>query len=113
VGADDHVQQALVLQLVLRIGVGAQQPHLQPLGAGAFGQAFGDALGVAGLAAVEHREPDGRRRCGHRRQRTGRHAARRGASHVAGKPVQRLRVQSFDQARGKQGLFRRERVNGK
>ena len=70
-GADHQQQVTLLRQLALRVGIGTQQPHRQAGRLAATGQLPGDALRVAGLAAVDDAQP-----LGHlARRRDGRQAA--------------------------------------
>ncbi len=59
-GADHQQQVAFLRQLALRVGIGAQQPHRQAGRFATAGQLLGDALRIAGLAAVDDRQPTGR-----------------------------------------------------
>ena len=53
-GTDDHVEQALAGQFALRVGIGAQQAHVEAGGLGFVGSGFGHTSCVAGLAAVDN-----------------------------------------------------------
>jgi hypothetical protein len=114
--ADDDDEQAFGLQFADRVGIGAHQAHLQAARFRLLRELFGQALGVAGLAAVDHAEA----RCadrvlGQRRGHRARHAVAglaRQARRIAGQPPERGTVESVDEPRQFAGLGLGQRDQG-
>ena len=108
--ADDDVQQALGCELAQRIRIRAQQPRGNACAFGFAREMLGDALRVAGLAAVDDRQRgrrDGRRDRRRSRRRGIRAPLRTDRSDVTGDPVENVRIEPVDETRQLRGLLGR------